>query len=66
MKDLHQSVNEFVYSIDIDELEEQLLLSFLPAVRNYNSEAEARLHLAHHLVKEHLFFSTSSSLSSLT
>ena len=65
MKDLHQSVNAFVHSIDIDELEEQLLASFLPAVRDFNSEAEARLHLAHHLVEEHQFFSSSSSHSSL-
>lgn len=53
-----QSIHAYVHSIDLDELEEQLLLSFLPTVRDYNNEAEARLHLAHHLIEEQQFFAT--------
>lgn len=64
MTNTYQSINEYVYSIDLEELEEQLLLSFLPALRDFNDEAEARLHLAHHLAEEQQFFSTyPSSLS---
>ena len=51
-------IHAYVHSINLDELEEQLLLSFLPNVRDYNNEAEARLHLAHHLIEEQQFFAT--------
>jgi len=65
MTNTYQTINEYVHSIDLEELEEQLTLCFLPAVRDFNNEADARLHLAHHLVEEQQFFSSYSSHCSI-